>query len=54
MASRRFLHWHDAAIVEEGNRGKDENEDEEEVKKSELEDMFVPSFWQLREGGERC
>ena len=54
MASRYFLHWHDAATVEEGNGGKDKDKDEEEAKKSELEDMFVASFWQLREGGERC
>jgi len=57
MASRRFLRWRDAAMAEEGNEGEekdDEDEDEEEVEKSELEDMFVKSFGQLREGGERC
>ena len=59
MASRRFLRWRDAAMAEEGNEGEekedDEDEDKEEVEKSELEDMFVASFCQLREGGsKRC
>ena len=60
MASRRFLRWRDAAMAEEGNEGEEkeddeEDEDKEEVEKRELEDMFVVSFCQLREGGsKRC
>jgi len=59
MASRRFLRWRDAAMAVEGNEGEEkdddeEDEDEEEVEKSELEDIFVVPFGQLREGGRRC
>jgi hypothetical protein len=43
LVSRCFLRWYDAAIAEKRNDGEGANE-EKEVEKNVLQDMFVMSF----------